>query len=174
MLCLLVVASLVPFCLAGCGGHGEGGWSPAAAPVDAEHQVLKAAVRVGSAGLGAIAVNPDGSYNTAMIRQFVHAIRFLDDDSGYFFVYDYTSNFNIAHAVLLNFEGQDKTSYQNSRGLFVIQELSKIAASPAHAGFLTYHWNNPTTGREEEKLGYVEVIPGTTLYIGSGIYHGQR
>jgi len=26
------------------------------------------------------------------------------------------------------------------------------------------------SGREEKKLGYIEVIPGTTLYIGSGIY----
>jgi hypothetical protein len=26
-------------------------------------------------------------------------------------------------------------------------------------------WNNPKSNKEEKKLGYVEVIPGTTLYI---------
>ncbi|MCF8067548.1 MAG: cache domain-containing protein [Desulfobacterales bacterium] len=35
---------------------------------------------------------------------------------------------------------------------------------------LIYYWNNPETKKEEKKLGYVEAIPGTTLYIGSGIY----
>lgn len=41
-------------------------------------------------------------------------------------------------------------------------------------GFLVYHWNNPVSGKEEKKLGYVELITGTTLYIGSGIYVRQR
>jgi len=33
-----------------------------------------------------------------------------------------------------------------------------------------YYWNNPKTKKEEKKPGYVEVVPATTLYIGSGRY----
>jgi methyl-accepting chemotaxis protein len=139
-----------------------------------ERAVLRAAVQVAAQGLGAIAVRADGSADPELIRKFIDPIRFLDDKSGYFFVYDYTNNYNIAHAVLKDFPGKDKTDYQDSRGLYVIQELSKLARSPERSGFLAYHWNNPTTGKDDQKLGYVEVIPGTTLYIGSGVYVHQR
>jgi methyl-accepting chemotaxis protein len=139
-----------------------------------ERAVLKSVVQVAAQGLGAIAVKADGSADAELIRKFINPIRFLNDKSGYFFVYDYTSNYNVAHAVLKDFPGKDKTGYQDSKGLYVIQELSKLARSPEHSGYLVYHWNNPATGKEEQKLGYVEVIPGTTLYIGSGIYVRQR
>jgi len=135
-----------------------------------DHAVLKAVVHSAALGLGAVAVDKDGTCNTEMIRQYVAAVRFLDDRTGYFFVYDYTNNFNVAHATLKDFPGHDKTKYQDSRGMYVIQELSKIAKSKTGGGFLVYYWNNPKTKKEEKKLGYVEVIPGTTLYIGSGIY----
>jgi signal transduction histidine kinase len=135
-----------------------------------EEAVLKAVVHSAALGLGAIAVNKDGTYNSTMIPQYVNAVRFLEDRTGYFFVYDYTNNVNIAHAALKDFPGQDKTKYQDSRGMYVIQELSKIAKSKTGGGFLVYYWNNPKSNKEEKKLGYVEVIPGTTLYIGSGIY----
>ena len=135
-----------------------------------DQAMLKAVVHSAALGLGAVAVNKDGTYNAKMIRQYVDAVRFLEDKTGYFFVYDYTNNVNVAHAILKDFPGQDKTKYQDSRGMYVIQELSKIAKSKAGGGLLIYYWNNPETKKEEKKLGYVEVIPGTTLYIGSGIY----
>ncbi len=135
-----------------------------------DRAVLEAAVHVASAGLGGVAATSGGGYEAAVIRNFVNAVRFLGDRSGYFFVYDYNTNVCVAHAVLADFVGQDKTSYQDSRGLYVIQELAKLARSTSQGGYLVYHWNNPNTGQEERKLGYVEVIPGTTLYIGSGVY----
>ncbi|MDD2468966.1 MAG: cache domain-containing protein [Desulfobulbus sp.] len=135
-----------------------------------DRALLRAVVHSAALGLGAVAVNKDGACNTGMIRQYVNAVRFLKDQTGYFFVYDYTNNFNVAHATLKDFPGHDKTKYQDSRGMYVIQELSKIAKSKTGCGFLVYYWINPDTKNEEKKLGYVEVIPGTTLYIGSGVY----
>jgi len=132
--------------------------------------VLKAVVHSAALGLGAIAVNRDGTCNTTIIRQYVDAVRFLEDSSGYFFVYDYTNNFNIAHATLKEFPGKDKTNYQDTRGMYVAREFAKITKNKVGGGFLVYYWNNPESKQEEKKLGYVEVIPGTTLYIGSGIF----
>lgn len=139
-----------------------------ASPTD--QAVLMAVVHTTAQGLGAVAVNEDGTYNAPLIRKYVNAVRFFDDQTGYLYVYDYTNNVNIAHATLKDFPGHDKTSYQDSRGMYVIQELSKIAKSKAGRGPLVYYWNNPKTMKEEKKLGYVEVIPSTTLYVGSGIY----
>ncbi len=147
---------------------GRGFCGQIASPTD--QAVLKAIVHSAALGLGAVAVNKDGTYNTTMIRQYVDAMRFLEDRTGYFFVYDYTNNVNIAHATFKDFPGQDKTTYQDSRGVYVIQELSKIARGKTGGGLLVYYWNDPTTNTEKKKLSYVEVIPGTTLYIGSGIY----
>jgi signal transduction histidine kinase len=135
-----------------------------------DREVLKAVVHSAALGLGAVAVNKDGTFNMEMIRRYVDAVRFLEDRTGYFFVYDYTNNFNIAHATLKDFPGHDKTNYRDSRGTYVIRELSGIARSKSGCGYLVYYWNNPETKKEEKKLGYVEVIPGTSLYIGTGIY----
>lgn len=135
-----------------------------------EREVLKAVVHSAALGLGALAVKKDGTADTGMIRRYVDAVRFLDDRSGYFFAYDYTNNFNVAHATLKDFPGHDKSDYRDSRGAYVIRELSSLARSSAGGGYLVYYWNNPVTKKEEKKLGYVEVIPGTKIYIGSGIY----
>ena len=134
-----------------------------------ERAVLQAAVHVAASGLGAIAVT-DGQYDTDIIRSYVNAIRFLPDETGYFYVYNAINNECIAHAILKDFEGQDKSDYTDSRGMKVIQELSKLAIEHPEGGYLVFYWNNPRTNKEEKKLGYVEMIPGTTLYIGSGIY----
>ncbi|NJC88435.1 MAG: C50 carotenoid epsilon cyclase [Desulfuromonas sp.] len=135
-----------------------------------DRAVLKAVVHSAAAGLGAVAVNKDGTYNTTMIQNYVNAVRFFDDHTGYFFVFDYKNNVAIAHATFKDFPGKDQTKYKNSRGMYVIQELSKLAKGSSGSGFLVYYWDNPETKKEEKKLSYVEVIPGTTLYIGAGIY----
>ena len=60
----------------------------------------------------------------------------MKDDFGVFFVYDYTNNFNVAHATQKDFPGHDKTKYQDSQGMDVIQELSKIAKRRRAAALL--------------------------------------
>ncbi len=54
------------------------------------------------------------------------------------------------------------------RGLYVIRELS--AAAQGGGGFVIYHWPHPETREEQEKVGYVEPIPGTDYFIGTGYY----
>lgn len=135
-----------------------------------DRAVLKAVVHSAAAGLGAIAVNKDGTYNAALVQDYVNAVRFFDDRTGYFFVFDYRNNVCIAHAAFKDFPGKDETNYRDSRGTYVIQELSKIAKGSSGSGFLVYFWENPETKKEGRKLSYVEVIPGTTTYIGAGIY----
>jgi len=135
-----------------------------------EKAVLKTAVHVAALGLSGSAVKEDGTYDAELIRKFVNKVRFLDDQTGYFYVYDSTNNFCIAHAILKDFESKDKSDYTDSRGMKVIQELSKLATAKPDGGYLVFYWMNPSTNKEAKKLGYVEIIPGTKLYVGSGIY----
>jgi signal transduction histidine kinase len=55
----------------------------------------------------------------------------------------------------------------------VIRLLSDAARNGG--GFVEYYWVNPaaTAGGEQKKIGYVEPIPGTNYFIGTGVYIGN-
>lgn len=155
--------------LGGCGSSTSSTAGEAGSAAD--RALLQATVHSAAVGLASLAVTARSrAVDASVIRTYVHAVTFLPDSSGYFFCYDRTNNFCVAHWKNRDWEGTDKSAYQDSRGTYVIQELSKLARSADAKGFLVYYWNNPTSGREERKLGYIEVIPGTDLYLGSGIY----
>lgn len=101
------------------------------------------------------------------IRAYIAPIRFFPDSSGYFYVYDYDC-VNIAHATQPDFHGKDLSQRQDSHGLFIGKELSKVARSGG--GFVEFYWVKPGSSAETKKLGYVEPIPGTNYYIGTGVY----
>lgn len=101
-------------------------------------------------------------------RKMIDHVRFFDDQSGYFFIYDFNC-VNVAHGTQKNLQGEDLYNYQDSHGNYVIRELVAIAKGPGQ-GYYEYWWNNPVTGTEEPKLAYVMKIPGIDYFIGSGIY----
>lgn len=101
------------------------------------------------------------------IQNFIDPIRFYPDSSGYFYVYT-MSCVNIAHATQKNLVGQNLYDYTDTKGKFVIRELS--AAAAAGGGFVEYYWIKPGSEGEKLKIGYVEPIPGTDYFIGTGVY----
>ena len=107
------------------------------------------------------------SIRIAFIRRAIDPISFYADSSGYFYVYSFDC-VNIAHARQKNLQGQNLTNYTDSRGLFVIRELSALAQDGG--GYLEYYWIKPGDAGEKKKLGYVEPIPNTNYFIGSGVY----
>ena len=109
----------------------------------------------------------DDSAKINYIRQSIDPIRFYPDSSGYFYVYD-TACVNIAHAIQKNLQGQNLYDYQDSRGTYVIRALSAMAKKGG--GYVEYYWIKPGETGEKMKLGYVEPIPNTGYFIGSGVY----
>jgi len=109
----------------------------------------------------------DTAERIALIRDFVDPIRFFPDGSGYFYVYDYNC-VSIAHATQKELLGKDLSSHRDGRGKFVIRELAKAAR--AGGGFVEYYWLKPGSTDEQKKIGYVEPIPGTNFFIGTGAY----
>lgn len=135
---------------------------------DTLKQVAVAAVHTAAAGLGSAL--KDASSTDAplqMIRDFIEPVRFFSDQSGYFYVYNFQC-VNVAHATQKNLVGQNLFEHQDSRGQFDIQAL--CAAAKAGGGFVEYYWVKPGSEGEFRKLGYVEPIPGTDFFIGTGIY----
>lgn len=101
-------------------------------------------------------------------RNFMDHIRFFDDGSGYFFIND-LNGINIAHGASPVLQGQNVNDLQDTKGAYIIKDMAEIVINSG-SGFYEYYWNNPATGKEEQKISYVIKIPGSQYYIGAGFY----
>lgn len=130
----------------------------------------KAKVKVASHAM-AVAVGraiknvPSPEEKIEMIRLLVNDIIFEEDKSGYFFVYQGTTN--IAFPVKKSLIGKDLGDLKDKNGVFVIRELRDRAKEGG--GFLEYIWPKPGAG-DTPKVSYAEMIPGTDMWIGTGVY----
>lgn len=111
------------------------------------------------------AKNPDGEASVTIIRNLVDPIRFESDGSGYFFVYRGTVN--VALPTKKELQGKDLKDSTDPKGVYFVRELNK--AADKGGDFVEYIFNKPGKG-EVPKLAYAEMIPGTTTWIGTGIY----
>jgi signal transduction histidine kinase len=139
---------------------------------ESNNRIAQATVHVTAVGLGEMLKGiTDETQRVELVRKFIDPIRFFDDQSGYFYVYYYNC-VNLAHAIDKTLLGKDLTEYKDMKGKFVIQELS--SASKNGGGFVVFYWPHPRTKVEQKKIGYVEPIPGTDYFIGTGYYPDTR
>jgi methyl-accepting chemotaxis protein len=100
-----------------------------------------------------------------VIRMMVDDIRFEDDKSGYYFVYRNTVC--VALPILKDRVGQDLGRTADPNGVLFVAELDRN--SRAGGGFTEYVFEKPGKGLQP-KLSYSEMIPGTDMWIGTGVY----
>jgi predicted secreted protein len=118
-------------------------------------------------GLGSLFKTQPPAAWPAVMQTYIQDVRFFNDSTGYFYAYD-TNCTCVAHGVNEQIIGEDLSQYQDIQGNYVIQLLSEKAQTGG--GFVTYYWPKPNTHGEFEKIGYVEMIPGTSYFLGTGIY----
>jgi signal transduction histidine kinase len=160
---MAAIITLAVLALAGCAKSED-------SAVNTNNQVILAATRVAATGLGEALKDVSGeSQRVDFVRQYVNAIRFMDDDSGYFFVYDSNCK-NIAIAVFSELQGQDLFNKQDSHGKYFAREF--VATAKKGGGFVEYYWPHPLTRVDMLKISYIAPIPGTDYLIGSGYYPG--
>jgi len=140
-------------------------------PNDANLKIAREATIVMAEGMGGVfsGYYADSLDRVDFARRMIDHIRFFDNQSGYFFIYDFNCN-NVAHAIQKNLQGQNLYNYQDSKGNYVIRELLAISQNKVEGGTYEYWWNNPVSNQEEPKLAFVIKIPGIDYFIGSGIY----
>ena len=117
---------------------------------------------------GGFEMQTDSMGKVMLCRDFIDHIRFFDNQSGYFFIYDFNC-VNVAHGTEKELEGQNLYNYQDSKGNYVVRGLVEVAKTSGF-GYYEYYWNNPVTGKEEPKKSFVYKIPGIDYFIGSGVY----
>ncbi|SHO45827.1 methyl-accepting chemotaxis protein [Desulfopila aestuarii] len=130
----------------------------------------KAKVQVASHAMAvavgkAVAKGGSAEEKIAIIRELVNDILFEEDKSGYFFVYQGTTN--VAFPVKKELEGKNLGDLKDKNGVYVIRELHDRASKGG--GFVNYIWPKPGAG-DVPKVSYAEMIPGTEMWIGTGVY----
>lgn len=100
-----------------------------------------------------------------LVADAFHRMEYGSD--GYFFVYDY-EGLNIVHPRLEHLVGQDLWDFRDEDGKLLIQEL--IRQARAGGGFTEYHWDKPTGGESEPKLGYSIGLDDWGWMVGTGLY----
>jgi methyl-accepting chemotaxis protein len=100
-----------------------------------------------------------------IIRKLIDDIRFESDKSGYFFVYNNTTN--VALPSNKSLQGKDLGDLKDKNGVYLVRELRDKANRGG--GFVEYIWPKPNAG-DVPKLSYAEMIPGTEMWIGTGVY----
>lgn len=136
--------------------------------VECGKDIAKNIVHATALGLGEILRDTkDENKRIALIRRFIGPIRFYQDQSGYFYVYN-TKCVNIAHATQKDLQGKNLYDHKDVKGKYVIRELN--AAAKMGGGFVEFYWLKPGAKGEQKKMGYVEPIPGTDYFIGTGVY----
>jgi methyl-accepting chemotaxis protein len=134
--------------------------------VAGQKQKLQVATMTIAETLGALLRDePDPQRHVEMIRAAVDPIRFEDDKSGYYFVYDGTVN--VALPTAKDKQGTDLGGLKDKSGVHFVREMAKLAAQGG--GFVQYDWPKPGAG-EQPKLSYATKIPGTPYWIGTGVY----
>ncbi len=137
---------------------------------DANKKIVIECTRSAAEGIGGVFENyyTDSLDRVEFCRTFIDHIRFFDNQSGYFFIYDFEC-VNVAHGIQKNLQGLNLYDYRDSQGNYVIRELVDVSKNHGE-GYYEYYWNNPVTSLEEPKLAWVIKIPGIDYFIGSGIY----
>jgi len=134
--------------------------------IEGEKQKLATASNSLALSIGeAIKTVTDQEKRVELIRNMVDPIRFENDKSGYYFVYENTVN--VALPIRKESQGKDLAESKDKNGVFFVRDL--MLKAKAGGGFVEYIFPKPNQG-DQPKLAYATMIPGTNLWIGTGIY----
>ncbi|MDR0719901.1 MAG: methyl-accepting chemotaxis protein [Treponema sp.] len=101
-----------------------------------------------------------------IIKSYIQDYRFEEDQSGYYYTYIGTVIF--MHPTLPQREGEDLGNTADANGVYYVRNLYENAQKGG--GFVSFVFPKPPSMEQVSKLAYVEYIPGTDIWISTGIY----
>lgn len=129
-------------------------------------RTLVAAVQSMSGALGQmLAAQPPDQDPRELLRRVLDTARY--EDTGYFFAYD-TNGVNVVHPFFHEFQGQARLDVEDDAGRKYIRELMDKAM--AGGGFVQYNFYKPGETERRTKLVYAHLIPGSDIWLASGLY----
>jgi methyl-accepting chemotaxis protein len=101
-----------------------------------------------------------------IISAYIKEYRFEEDQSGYY--YTDIGPVIFMHPTLPQREGEDLGQTTDADGVYYVRELYENAQKGG--GFVSFVFPKPPSLENAPKLSYVEYIPGTDIWISTGIY----
>ncbi len=136
--------------------------------LDGSVSTIKEAVDIQAESLGG---KIDKSMTEQQIFDLIIAetdpLRFLDDDSGYYFTQTLEGDM-INVPIKKEMNGQNNIGAKDSNGFEYIKAFSDTVKKDG-SGFVKYYFEKEGAGIQP-KMSYVRKIPGTDYIIGSGVY----
>ncbi|WP_299021871.1 methyl-accepting chemotaxis protein [uncultured Photobacterium sp.] len=129
---------------------------------------LKDAITVAQHGVDAVLTDNDNpAVALEKVRKLLTPLRFANDRSGYFFIYD-MNGVNQAHATSPANHGQNRLNLQDANGVAYIKEM--IQAARSGGGFVGYSYPKSSGGQPQPKLSYAISVNNGKWFIGTGLY----
>jgi len=104
-----------------------------------------------------------------IINDQMKDIRFFDNESGYFFIYDAEDAISISLPATPSFVGKSLINLEdkNKKNLF---NSYKNVMKETNEGFDSWYWNKPNSEIKSKKIGYVKLFKPLNIVIGTAIY----
>ncbi|MDR1635766.1 MAG: methyl-accepting chemotaxis protein [Treponema sp.] len=135
--------------------------------LEGQRQKLRLGTQTMAAALGkALEGVKDRQEQHDIIKSYIQDYRFEDDQSGYYYTYIGTRIF--MHPTLPQREGEDLGNTADAGGVYYVRDL--YANAQKGGGFVEFVFPKPPLMEQAPKLAYVEYIPGTDIWISTGIY----
>lgn len=104
-----------------------------------------------------------------LAKSSVGALRYGDDNAGYFFITDLTPTM-VMHPLKPEMNGQNMSDYKDPNGKLIFVDFANLAKSQGE-GFDQYMWQyGNQTGRNEAKTSYIKEFKPWSWVVGTGIY----
>ncbi|MDR1288601.1 MAG: methyl-accepting chemotaxis protein [Treponema sp.] len=137
------------------------------AMLEGQKEKIRLGTQTMAAALGrALAGVQDRQEQHGIISSYIKDYRFEEDESGYYYTYIGTVIF--MHPTLPQREGEDLEQTADVDGVYYVRELYENAGKGG--GFVFFVFPKPPSMENAPKLAYVEYIPGTDIWISTGIY----
>jgi diguanylate cyclase (GGDEF)-like protein len=102
------------------------------------------------------------------IKDRLRHIRFFDDLSGYFFIYDFQGK-GILLPANPELEGTSLCNLQDVKGTYIVRKMIEIAKKNLE-GYISWYWRKPNEENIKKKYGYISLFEPLGIVIGSGRY----
>jgi methyl-accepting chemotaxis protein len=90
-------------------------------------------------------------------------------NNGYFWINNSRHEL-VMHPIETSNIGKNKKDLQDPNGVYVYQEIVKVANNNDNGGIVKYSWRKPSTNKVEPKMAYVKNFKQWDWIIGTGIY----
>ena len=104
-----------------------------------------------------------------IIDERMRVLRFFENKSGYYFIYDLQDGISISLPASPSIVGKSVRNLIDKKGKNLFDSYGKILDKKGE-GFDHWYWNKPGSSQKLEKIGYIKKFEPLNIAIGTAVY----